>query len=347
MASEKKDFYQVLGVEKGSDAKEIKKAYRKLARQHHPDVNADDTDAAEKFRAVSEAYEVLGDSEKRAIFDKYGDRYSEYEAWKKAGGEATGVPLDAYMSGIGSRTRRGAGVGADGAANPYRTASAEDMADIFGAESPYADFFSSIFQGSGAAARPTGPARGRDIEYLVQVTLEEAFGGTKRVLELATEQSGAQRRRLEVSLPAGVSDGSRVRLAGQGYPGYNAGPAGDLYLVVETLPHCFFERQGSNLDAKVRVPVATAILGGEVTIPTIKGGKLAMKVPELSQNGGQIKLRGQGMPTRVNGTERGDLYVTLDVTLPTNLTAEQRTALEHFAHLLNPEAASDLQDIAA
>ena len=342
-----KDYYKTLGVEKGADAKEIKKAYRRLARQYHPDVNPNNKEAADKFREISEAYEVLGDDEKRQIYDKYGEHYKDYEAWKKAGGEATGVPFETYMSGIGSRGAYG-GAGAGSAGNPfgggnysYRTVNAEDLEDMFGNDSPYSDFFQSIFGGmgrggTGASAggfrQQTGPVKGRDAEAPVQVTLEEAFSGAKRMLELASEPG--KTRRIEVSIPAGVTDGDRVRLAGLGSPGVNGGPAGDLYLQVEVLPHVFFERKGADLYAKINVPLTTALLGGEVPVPTIKGGRLALKVAPNTQNGSSIKLRNQGMPKRTGSEERGDLYVTIQVQLPTELNAEERSALENFARLI-------------
>ena len=337
-----KDYYKILGVEKGADAKEIKKAYRRLARKYHPDVNPNNTEASEKFREISEAYEVLGDEEKRQVYDKYGEHYKEYEAWKKAGGEATGVPFEAYMRGTASQGAYGGGAAAnpygDSGGYQYRTVNAEDLEDMFGNDSPYSDFFNSIF--GGAAGRggssgfraQAGPAKGRDAEAPVQVTLEEAFSGAKRVLELATEPG--KTRRIEVSIPAGVNDGDRVRLAGLGSPGSNGGPAGDLYLLVEVLPHVFFERKGADLYAKINVPLTTALLGGEVPVPTIKGSRLALKIAPNSQNGSSVKLRNQGMPKRTGSAERGDLYVTIQVQLPTELNAEERGALENFARLV-------------
>ncbi|HEX2914174.1 MAG TPA: J domain-containing protein [Chloroflexia bacterium] len=345
MATDFKDYYKILGVDKNSDAKEIKKAYRKLARQHHPDVNPDNKEAADKFREISEAYEVLSDEEKRKIYDKYGEHYKDYESWKKAGGEATGVPFEVYMRGPGGGTSSYGGAGPGDGNYQYRTVNPEDLGDLFGEDSPYSDFFYSIFSGAngpsaaggspfgGAGARTRQPSKGRDLEYPVQVTLEEAFNGAKRMLELSGGP-GKPNRRVEVTIPSGVDDGARVRLAGLGSPGYGGGPAGDLYLLVEVLPHSYFERKGADLYAKISVPLATAILGGEVTIPTIKGGRLALKVPANSQNGSQIRLRGQGMPVRTNSTERGDLYAQVNVVLPTDLNSEERETLEQFARLL-------------
>jgi DnaJ-class molecular chaperone len=346
MASDFKDYYKILGVAKTDDSKAIKKAYRHLARQHHPDVNPENEEAAKKFREISEAYEVLGDEEKRKIYDKYGEHYKDYEAWKKAGGEATGMQFDDYINGIGARARAGAGAGAQGSGGgggsnyQYRTVNPEDLQDLFGEDSPYSDFFYSIFNNGqpGAGARATGPLKGRNIEHLVQVTLEEAFAGAKRLLELSGGP-GKPNRRVEVSIPAGINDGGRVRLAGLGELGRNGGTAGDLMLVVEIMPHSFFERQGSDLYATITIPLTLALLGGEVAVPTIKGSRLALKVPAGSQNGSQIRLRGQGLPLQVGASERGDLYVQLQVSLPTDLNAEERAALEQFARLLQKREA--------
>jgi DnaJ-class molecular chaperone len=331
-----KDYYSVLGIERSADTAAIRKAYRRLARQYHPDVNKDNPEAAEKFREISEAYEVLGDDEKRKIYDKYGEKYKEYESWKRAGGEATGVPFDAYMS------RQSGGFGAAG--NPfsggegyYRTVNPEDLQDMFGDDSPFSDFFYSMFGGQAGAGAPRAnrPAAGRDMEYPVNVTLEEAFSGTKRVLEMPTGDPAKPTRRIEITIPAGVSDGGRVRLAGLGSAGRNGGRPGDLYLLVSVEPHPFFERKGNDLYAKINVPLTNMLLGGEVSVPTIKGTRLALRIPGNSANNAQMRLRGQGMPVRAGSDERGDLYVTLQTQLPTDLNDEERAALENFAKLLD------------
>lgn len=348
-----KDYYKVLGVEKGASAADIKKAYRKLARQHHPDVNPNDKAAADRFREITEAYEVLGDEEKRKIYDQYGSHFKEYEQWKKAGGEATGVPFETYM-----RAQTGAAAGAGTGSGGYRgtynypgsgtysynSVNPEDLQDMFGSESPYSDFFYDLFGGANGMGRNTAggarssqPRKGRDIEAEVSVLLEEAFSGAKRALELADEPG--KTRRIEVSIPAGVDTGSRVRLAGLGEPSRNGGPKGDLYLLVTVEPNPTFERKGADLQTKVNVPLATALLGGEIPVPTIGGKRLALKVQPYTQNNAVIRLRNQGMPRNIGKSdgERGDLLVTVLVQLPTNLTIEQREALENFARSLQPE----------
>ncbi len=343
MAADFKDYYKVLGVEKSATAQDIKKAYRKFARQYHPDVNPNNEEATAKFKEINEAYEVLGDAEKRKKYDEYGEHYNDYLQWKKAGGEATGVPFEAYMrGGVGA----GAGARSGGAgAGPYQyqTVNPEDLQDIFGDDSPYSDFFYSMFGRNQGAAGPRSagagaaqnnrPRKGRDMEYEVEISLEEAFSGAKRILTLGGTP-GEAARRLEVSIPPGVDNGSRVRLAGLGEPGRN-GAAGDLYLVVTVISNPLFERKAADLYAKVEVPLTTALLGGEVMVPTVRGTKLALKVPAGTQNGSSIRLRGQGMPIQVGGTNapRGDLFAQINVILPTDLTAEERSALENFAEL--------------
>ncbi|MEI6046932.1 MAG: DnaJ domain-containing protein, partial [Chloroflexota bacterium] len=214
MAAEFKDYYKILGVNKGSSTQEIKKAYRKFARQYHPDVNPDNAEATAKFKEINEANEVLGDPEKRKKYDEYGTHYNEYEQWRKAGGEASGVPFEPYRGGVGAEPSKGA--------YQYRTASPEDLQDVFGDESPFSDFFYSMFgreaadRGSPPGAAPR-PGKGRDQEYLVEVSLEETISGAKRLLTLGSGP-GQPPRRLEVSIPAGVDNSSRVRLAGLGEP---------------------------------------------------------------------------------------------------------------------------------
>lgn len=344
---EYKDYYKVLGLEKSASAADIKKAFRKLARKHHPDVNPNDKDAAERFREINEAYEVLSDQEKRKIYDQYGgSHYKEYEQWKKAGGEATGVPFEAYMRGQAGAT---AGAGASsrgsygrpgGGAYTYSTANPEDLQDLFGNESPYSDFFYDLFgggvggrAGAGVGQQAAGPRKGRDAEAPVTITLEEAFSGARRSLEMSGEDG--KLRRIEVSIPAGVDNGARVRLAGLGEPGRNGGPKGDLYLSVTVEPGLLFERKGADLYTKVNVPVTTAILGGEIPVPTITGKRLALKIQPFTQNGNSLRLRGQGMP-RVIGKgegERGDLYAQVQLQIPTDLTSDEREALIKFASL--------------
>ncbi len=338
---EYKDYYKVLGLEKSASAADIKKTFRKLARQHHPDVNPNDTGSADRFREMNEAYEVLGDPDKRKKYDEYGSHYKDYEQWVKAGGEKTGVPFETYMNAqrepaAGARPRGGAYAYPGSGAASYTNVNPEDLQDVFGNDSPYSDFFYDLFGANGRGASSSGvagPRKGRDVETEVTISLPEAFAGAKRTLELADEPG--KTRRLEVSIPAGVDNGSRVRLAGLGEVGRNGGPKGDLYLNVMVEPHPFLERKGADLHTKVNVPLTTAILGGEVPLPTITGKRLALKIAPYSQNGSSLRLRGQGMPRSIGkgDGERGDLLAQVNVQLPTNLTIQDREALEAFALL--------------
>lgn len=326
MAVDDKDYYQILGVDKHASQKDIQKAYRKLARQHHPDVNPGDTAAEEKFKEINEANEVLSDPEKRKEYDELSSYYQQYGQWPGPSG-ARGAGGDG----------RGAGQRAQ-----YRTMSQEDLHDLFGGASPFSDFFETYF-GSGVSdaprgrTRPSGRAPGgsyaparQDVESDVDVTLAEAYRGGSRVLGL-TEPDG-RTRRLEVKIPAGVEDGARIRIAGQGLQG--APGRGDLYLRVQVLPDAQFTREGTTLHTRVEVPLATAMLGGEVQVPTPDGRRLMLRIPQGTANGRSFRLRGQGMPALGQSDKRGDLYAEANVVLPTHLNAEQRRLFEAFARSL-------------
>ncbi|TMC06588.1 MAG: J domain-containing protein [Chloroflexi bacterium] len=310
MATRPRDYYEVLGVPRTATDKEIKAAYRKLARQHHPDVNPDNPDAAERFKEISEAREVLGDPEKRKRYDQLGADWRREEAGPTAGGP-DGSP------------GRGPGV-------EYRTVDPEDMEDLFGAGSRFSDYYHEIFGNARGAGRRggfgVGPIAGEDVEGETTISLEEAYRGTTRTLELETPEG---RRRVEVRIPPGVRDGGRVRAAGQGGPGLDGGPPGDLYLRVRIPPHPAFRREGDDLFARVPVPLDVALLGGEVTAPTPRGTSVALRVPPGTQNGTRLRLRGLGMP-RPGGSGYGDLYAEVDVRLPVPVPPEARELAERL-----------------
>jgi DnaJ-class molecular chaperone len=315
MQTQTKDYYKILGVDKKASDAEIKKAFRKLAREYHPDVNKEKA-AEQKFKEINEAYEILGDPDKRKKYDKYGLRYHEYEQWEKAGGAATtGVDFDDLFN----RPRANGG---------YNQVRFEDLGDLFGrggGGSPFGDIFGSIFGGN---AQP----KVRDAEQPVEVTLEEAANGTKRVLQMANPDGSS--RKLEVSIPAGVTTGSRVRLAGLGGSVGANGQPSDLHLVVTVLPNPFYERKGADLYYKFNVPLETLILGGEVAVPTLYGKRLAVKIPAGTQSTAAIRLKGQGMPKVVGkADDKGDLFVQPQTQIPTDLTQEERDLLEQFARL--------------
>ena len=292
-----KDYYSILGVSRGATEREVKQAYRKLARQHHPDVNPGDKAAEDRFKQINEAYEVLSDKEKRRKYDKYGDQWQYADQFEKA------------------QRQQGRGFSQGGQRVYF---SEEDVGSIF----------DDLFRGFGGRAGRPQPRKGRDIEFPLEVTLEEAYRGTTRTLNMADG------KRLEVKIPPGVTDGSRVRISGKGAEGYG-GVKGDLYLVTSMRPHRHFHRHGDDLYTDVSVPLVTAVLGGEVKVPTPKGSKLSLKIPPETQNGRSFRLKGQGMP-HLGNSAKGDLLARVKVVLPTKLT-EGEKELFHKLSKLRPE----------
>jgi DnaJ-class molecular chaperone len=317
MAVDYKDYYKTLGVDKKATEKEIRQAYRKLARKYHPDVNPGDKSAEDKFKEINEANEVLSDPEKRKKYDELSTYYQQY----------------GRMPGAGAGPMGGDG----GVRYEYRTVNPEDLNDLFGGQSPFSDFFETFFS-SNFAEQPqtrtrTGGRRspratlGQDIESSVDVTLVEAYQGVTRVFELA-ELDGSSKR-IEVKIPAGVDEGSRIRIAGQG--GQGTAGRGDLYLRIHVLPDPRFTREGTTLHTSVEVPLATAVLGGEVRVTTPDGRGLMLRIPPETPNGKSFRLRGQGMPQLGQPDKRGDLYAEDSVVLPSHLNDEQRRLFEDFA----------------
>ena len=318
MATAYKDYYAILGVKKDASQKDIKSAFRKLARKYHPDLHPEDPKAGSKFTEVNEANEVLSDPEKRKKYDRYGPQWDQYQSWERAG-----KPGPNPFEGGGSPF----GGGAPGQQFEYQTMSPEDMESLFGNAAPFSDFFNSMFGQSSAGgspgARATRSARailGQDVEGEVGVTLEEAASGTARTVE---QQAPSGSRRVEVKIPAGIRDGARVRAAGQGSAGSGGGKSGDLYIRVQVLPHRVFTRDGDDLRITVPVTLSAMLSGGEVEVSTISGKKVSLRIPPDTQNGKVMRLRGLGMP-RLHHDGKGDLLATLDVRLPVPLTPEMR-----------------------
>lgn len=336
MAVEYKDYYAVLGVPKTASEDEIRKAFRKLARQYHPDVNKN-PEAEAKFKEVNEAYEVLSDPEKRRKYDEVGANRSAYEAYAR-------------------RQRAGAGAGADAAAGApfggyggygptpgtyqYHSVSPEHLEEMFGNSSPFSSFFDSLFGNMAYAEeaetaqrgrrRARGaPQRGQDVEARISVPLSAAYSGATEVLQL---QGPTSTRRLEMKVPAGVADGQVIRLAGQGEPGPEGN--GDLLLEVHVTPEPGFERQGQDLRTRVETPLVTAMLGGEVAVPLPNGKRVMLKIPPETQNGRVFRLREKGMPAIRAGGQRGSLYAEVVVHLPLPLSDAQRKAFQAFADTL-------------
>ena len=326
-----KDYYKTLGVSKTASDKELKQAYRKLARKYHPDVNPGDKSAEVKFKELNEAYEVLGDPEKRKKYDELGANWRYYEQAQQAGG--AGAPFSGSPFGDGLS---GGAWNIDTGGGGYRTMTAEEMEDMFGDQSPFSDFFRTFFGGDFVAGqgerrthapgggRSARRSHGRDLEHEIELSLDEAISGTTR--RLTVSQDG-ESRTIDVRIPAGVTTGSRVRAAGGGEAGTQGGAAGDLYLRVKLRPHPRFELRGRDLYTKVPVPLTVAVLGGEAEVQT-PSGTVRLRVPELTQQGQTFRLKGHGMPAVGKPDDRGDLYATADVVLPKKLTAQERQLFE-------------------
>jgi DnaJ-class molecular chaperone len=321
-----KDYYSILGVNRDASEREIKQAYRKLARKYHPDVNPGDKSAEARFKQINEAYEVLSDKEKRQKYDQFGDQWQYADQFAQAGYQQT----------------------------PFWNFSQTGGAQRFHfEEDDLGSLFDDLFRG-GTRSRRVRPRRGQDVDYPVEVTLEEAYHGTKRTIALQSEKpcSGCQGtgriqnmpcsvcrgagvvsvvKRLEVKIPPGVKERSRVHIAGKGKQSYAGGASGDLYLVVSVKPHRRFERRGDDLYEEVVVPLTVAVLGGEIQVPTLKG-KLALKIPPETQNGRAFRLAGQGMP-HLGNSSHGDLLAKVSVILPTKLSEEEKKLFERLGQL--------------
>ena len=310
-----KDYYRVLGVKRDADQDAIKKAYRKLARQFHPDRNPDDAAAEERFKEAAEAYEVLGDPDKRAKYDRFGAAWQQRERAGGAGG-AGGFDWSDWTAG------QGGGRPSGGATR----LSPEDLEAILG-QGGFSDFFETLFGGGlgGRARRPQQRAAPRisNVEHPVRITLGEAAIGTTRRVDIGG-------RRLEVTIPAGVRTGSKVRMRGEGPQGAD-GRRGDLLLVVDVAPDPRFARAGNDLVTAVEVPLHVAMLGGEVPVATLDG-QGHLRIPPETQSGKRFRLRGKGMPA-LRGGERGDLLVTVEVVLPRNLSDEERALFARLGEI--------------
>ncbi|MWD28497.1 molecular chaperone DnaJ [Aquicoccus sp. SCR17] len=371
----KKDYYDVLGVQKGASADEIKKAYRQKAKELHPDRNSDNPDAETRFKEANEAYEVLKDADMKAAYDRYGHA--------------------AFEGGMGGGGRPGGGFGQQG---DFASAFSDVFDDLFG-----------DFMGGGRAGGRQRAARGADLRYNLRVTLEEAYNGLQKTINVPTsvqcdacEGSGAEGgaepttcptcsgmgkvraqqgfftvertcptcsglgqiiknpcrtcggqgrvqkdRALSVNIPPGVETGTRIRLAGEGEAGMRGGPSGDLYIFLDVAPHELFQRDGTVLQCRVPVSMTAAALGGDIEVPTIDGGRSRVKIPPGSQSGRQMRLRGKGMPS-LRGGGHGDMFIELAVETPVNLTSRQKELLQEFEDLSeenNPESHSFFKSV--
>jgi len=325
-----KDYYSTLGVSKTATDKELKQAFRKLARKFHPDVNPGDKTAESKFKEVNEAYEVLGDPEKRKKYDELGANWRMYEQQAASGARPGGPGFGGGFSGGG-----------------VHTMTEEEMREMFGEDSPFSDFFQTFFgggnfgggfedarRGGGRGNARNRARKGRDVEQEIELSLDDVYHGVTRRLMFTL---GGQNRSADVRIPAGVGDGARVRIAGEGELGTGGASNGDLYLRIRLTPNAMFERKGQDLYTRVPIPLTTAVLGGEADVRTLAGKSLRLKIPPTTQHGQMFRLKGHGMPVPGKAGEHGDLYATADVQLPRQLTPEQRS---HFEALQKLERAS-------
>jgi molecular chaperone DnaJ len=336
-----KDYYQVLGIPRDADDKQIKSAYRKLARQYHPDINKGQAGTEDRFKEVNEAYEVLKDSEKRAKYDRFGADWERYQYAESPGQSGAPEDFSSWFSGTpgGGRVHY-----------EYRTAG----------DSGFSDFFETLFGdqfGGRTTTRErirTQPQRGNDFEYPVEIPLRDAYSGTSRRFDVqikdrcpscggsgmngqgaCTTCTGSgivpRNKTIEVQIPAGVRTGSRVRVAGQGSPGQNGGPAGDIYLRINVQSNSRFEIDGANLRTELKIPVYTAALGGEAIVPTVDGS-VALTIPPGTQSGRVFRLRGKGMAA-LSGKDRGDLLARVMIQIPDDLSDEERRLFEELRSL--------------
>lgn len=303
---EYKEYYKALGVEPKATDEEVKRAYRRLARKYHPDVNPGDATATERFKEINEAYQVLGDPEKRAKYDQFGADVSKLGSFEEAVRRAA--------SGRAAGPIPGVEFGAAGLGG-------------------FSEFFEAVFgKGSQAQTRAAGARtqRSTDIEHDIDITLDEVLSGGTRVLNLRVpELDGKYRnRRLEVRIPKGVRDGSRIRVAGEG--AYKSeGLRGDLFLKVRVVGQEGFERRGNDVVTDVSVPLSEALLGAPTSVANLDGARLSVKIPPETRDGSMLRLRGQGLPS-LNGTARGDLLVRVHVKLPENLTTKEKRLIYEF-----------------
>jgi len=291
------DYYKVLGVAKNADDAEIKKAYRKLARKYHPDVNPNDAGAKKRFQEINEANEVLSDPEKRKKYDQYGKDWQHAEQFEQARKS--------------QRQQR-----------PQYSSYGHEQFE----ESDFSDFFSSMFGGARQqSGRSQTKFKGQDYNAELQLELQDVYKTDKRTLTI-------NGKNIRLTIPAGVENGQTIKISGHGAPGINGGPNGDLYITFNISNHSKFKRDGDHLHTNVNLPLYTAVLGGELTMDTL-GGKLKLKVPPETQNNTKVKLKGKGFPVYKKEGNFGDLYVTYHIQIPTNLTEKEKALFNELSKL--------------
>ena len=309
------DYYKVLGIDRTATQADIRKAYRCLAKQYHPDINKDTPDAQERFQEINEANEVLSDPDKRKRYDEYGEHWAhaeEYEAQRRQYEQQYGHQSGHHDFG-------GGGFGG------FNFGGFGDFTRSEGNTGGFSDFFEQLF---GGARRRTYPQRGQDFEAELQLTLRDVTTTHKQVITIGDKS-------IRVTIPAGVADGQRLKLRGHGGEAPQGGQRGDLYITFRIAPDPTFERQGDDLLTHLTISLTTAVLGGEATVTTLTGEQLRMKVSAGTQPESKLRLRGKGMPRYKKESERGDLIVTFHVHIPTTLTPEQRELFERLKATVN------------
>ncbi len=300
------DYYKILGIEKNASQEDIKKAYRKLARKYHPDLNPGDKEAEKKFKELNEANEVLSHEENRKKYDKYGEHWKHGEEYEKA-------QQQQYQ-----RQQRNSGSGFEG----FEGFSGAD----FGGGEDYSDFFQSMFGGSGGGfnrnsrGSASGKFKGQDVHAELNLDLKDAAKTHQQTFEI-------NGKKVRITIPAGVYDGQQIKLKGHGNPGFNGGPNGDLFITFNISKNLDFERIGDDLKSKITIDLYTAMLGGNVEVKTLDG-TVNLKVKPETQNGTTVRLKGKGFPKYKKDGEFGDLFVTYEVELPKNLTEKQKELFE-------------------
>lgn len=300
------DYYNILGIDKKASAEDIRKAYRKLARQYHPDLNPNNTEAHKKFQQINEANEVLSDPEKRKKYDQYGENWKHAEEFEKA------------------RQSDGAYAGSGGG-QPYE--SFEGFGGS-GGSGDFSDFFESLFGGGAAGGRRRSGGtkfRGEDLHAQLILPLTEAAQTALRVITVGGKN-------IRITIPAGVADGQTIKLKGHGGPGTHGGPAGDLYIEFRIQNNTSFQRVGNDLYSTVPINLYTAVLGGEVTVDTLNG-KVKLKVQPGTQNGTKTRLKGKGFPVYKQEGVHGDLYITYNILIPTNLSPKEKELFTQLQQL--------------
>ncbi|MDR2954251.1 MAG: J domain-containing protein [Prevotella sp.] len=297
------DYYSILGVSKTATADEIKKAYRKLARKYHPDINPNDEEAKKKFQQVNEANEVLSDSEKRKKYDEYGENWKHAEEYEKARQQQSQNGGFADFGNYG---------GFEGGSYSFG-----------GDDEGFSDFFESLFGNARSSRRSTRGFRGQDYSSELYLNLHDVYETHKRTITINDKN-------LRITIPAGASNGQVIKLAGQGGPGSNGGPNGDLYITFVIAEDPSFKRVENDLYTTAEISLYTAVLGGEETIDTFTG-KVKLKIPAGTQNGTKARLKGKGFPVYKQDGKFGDLIITYSVKIPTSLTAEQKELFEKLA----------------